>query len=125
MRACERTEPTETGSKAIPKMRTCNFIEICGILINMLHHGPSKMVTMISRSNDLEFVKTWVNNEEGVRREEGRGEGGGRQDLQNLHPELLTYQEVARAHFRDGFRTCLQRFGPLARPDFTFSPIDN
>ena len=45
----------------------------------MLHHGPSKMVTMISRSNDLEFVKTWVNNEEvsderrgGVREEEGR-----------------------------------------------------
>ena len=54
------------------------------------------MVTMISRSNDLEFVKTWVNNEEGVRREEGRGEGGGRKDLQNLHPQLLTYQVVMK-----------------------------
>ena len=62
----------------------------------MLHHGPSKVVTMISRSNDLEFVKTWVNNEEGVGREEGRGEGGGRKDLQNLHPQLLTYQVVMK-----------------------------
>ena len=77
-------------------MHTSNFIEICGILINMLHHGPSKVVTMISRSDDLEFVKTWVNNEEGVRREEGRGEGGGRKDLQNLHPQLLTYQVVMK-----------------------------
>ena len=75
MGACKGTEPSETGSKAIPKMRTCNFIEICSIFINMLHHGPSKVVTMISRSNDLEFVKTWVNNEEGLRRQEGGVEG--------------------------------------------------
>jgi len=77
-------------------MRTCNLKEIWGILINMLHHGPSKMVTMIRRSNDLEFVKTWVNNEEGVRREEGRGEGGGRKDLLNSHPQLLKYQVVMK-----------------------------
>ena len=77
-------------------MRTCNFIVICGILINMLHHGPSKMVTMISRSSDLEIVKTWVNNEEGFRGEEGRGAGGGRKDLLNLGPQLLTYQIVMK-----------------------------
>ena len=75
-------------------MRTRNFIEISSILIEVLHHRPGKMVTMIGSSNDLEFVKTGVNNEEGFRREEGRGEGGGRKDLLNLGPQLLTYQAV-------------------------------
>ena len=152
-----------------------------GVFINQFHHGPSKVVTMINGSDDLEFVKTWVNNEEGLRRQEGGDEGGGRKDKQNLGPQLLTYQvvmkgvapgaatkdatqpnhlvvpvsggpgvdpsyhgyhftrammkqidedavhfyEIALAHFRDGFRTCLRRFGPPTRPDFTFSPIVN
>ena len=73
-------------------MRTCNCIKIKGILITLFHHGPSKVVTMINRSDDLEFVKTWVNNKEGLRREEGRGDGGGRKVLQNFIPQLLTYQ---------------------------------
>ena len=51
---------------------------------------------MVNRSDDLEFVKTWVNNEEGLRREEGRGEGGGRKDLQNFIPQLLTYQVMMK-----------------------------
>ena len=48
-------------------MRTCTFIKMNGIFINLFHHGPSKVVTMINGSDDLEFVKAWVNNEEGLR----------------------------------------------------------
>ena len=44
----------------------------------------------------VEFVKTWVNNEEGLRRQEGGDEGGGRKDKQNLGPQLLTYQVVMK-----------------------------
>jgi len=42
----------------------------------------------------------------------------------NLSPHIAHFRD-GRAHFRGGLRTCLRRFGPLARPDFTFSPIDN
>ena len=77
-------------------MRTCTFIKMNGIFINLFHHGPSKVVTMINGSDDLEFVKTWVNNEEGLRRQEGGDEGGGRKDKQNLGPQLLTYQVVMK-----------------------------
>jgi hypothetical protein len=77
-------------------MRTSNCIKIKGILINLFHHGPSKVVTMINGSDNPEFVKTWVNNQEGLRREEGRGEGRGRKDLQNFIPQLLTYQVMMK-----------------------------
>ena len=96
MVAGERTEPTKTGSKAIPKMRTRNFIEISCILIEVLHHRPGEMVSMIGSSNDLEFVKTGVNKKEGFRRKEGRAEGGGREDMLNLGPQLRTYQVVMK-----------------------------
>ena len=45
--------------------------------------------------------------------------------MKHIDQDAANFYEVAPAHFRDGFRTCLRRFGPLARPDFTFSPIDN
>ena len=45
--------------------------------------------------------------------------------MKHIDQDAANFYEVARAHFRDGFRTCLRRFGPLACPDFPFSPIDN
>jgi len=45
--------------------------------------------------------------------------------MKHIDQDDANFNEVACAHFRDGFRTCLRRFGPLPRPYFTFSPIDN
>ena len=43
----------ETGSRALPEIHTCNFMEIGEILIVVLCHKPGKKVTMISTSDDL------------------------------------------------------------------------
>jgi hypothetical protein len=43
--------------------------------------------------------------------------------MKQIDQDAVDFDGPARAHFRDGFRTCLRRFGPLPRPDFPLSPI--
>ena len=43
--------------------------------------------------------------------------------MKQIDQDAVDFDGPARAHFRDGFRTCLRRFGPLPRPDFLLSPI--
>ena len=63
------------GLKPSLIMRICNFIEISEILIVVLCHRPGKMVTMISSSVGLKFVKKGIKNEKGSSREERGGKG--------------------------------------------------
>jgi len=74
------------GLKPSLIMRICNFMEISEILIVVLCHRPGKMVTMISSSVGLKFVKKGIKNEKGFSREERGGEGGRRKDAQNWRP---------------------------------------
>ena len=36
--------------------------------------------------------------------------------MKQIDQDAVDFYEIARAHFGDGFRTCLRRFGPLPRP---------
>ena len=61
-------------------------MEIGEILIEVLRHRPGKMVTMISSSVGLKFVKKGIKNEKSFSRAERGGEGGRRKDAQNWRP---------------------------------------
>ena len=45
--------------------------------------------------------------------------------MKQIDQDAVDFYGLARAHFRDGFRTCLRRFGPLPRPYFPPLPIDD
>jgi len=80
------------GLKPSLIMRICNFMEISEILIVVLCHRPGKMVTMISSSVDLKFVKKGIKNEKGFSREErgGRGQQEGRAELATIQAQVNT-----------------------------------
>jgi len=77
------------GLKPSLIMRACNFIEISEILIVVLCHRPGKMVTMISSSVDLKFVKKGIKNEKGVERRGGWKGAEGRTRRTGDHTGIL------------------------------------